>query len=73
MLQILGPYWRAVYSDTIPDAGGELDFYVDEAHIKELFPAGLTKEKFTCQLSDHLPLWIQINTDIDGQQLEQII
>jgi len=55
------------------NAGGELDFYIDEAHIKELFPLGLTKEKFTFQLSDHLPLWMQINTNIDGQKLEQII
>ena len=51
----------------------ELDFYVDAAHIKELFPAGLTKEKFTFQLSDHLPLWMQIKTDIDGQKLDEII
>jgi len=33
----------------------------------------MSKEKFTRQLSDHLPLWMQINTDIDGQQLSQII
>jgi hypothetical protein len=40
---------------------------------KGVFIAGLTKEKFSYQLSDHLPLWMQINTDIDGQKLEQII
>ena len=62
-----------IYPENFTNAGGELDFYIDEAHIKELFPAGLTKEKFTFQLSDHLPLWMQINTDIDGQKLEQII
>jgi hypothetical protein len=33
----------------------------------------LTKEKFTFQLSDHLPLWMQIKTDIDGQKLDEII
>ena len=33
----------------------------------------LTKAEFTYQMSDHLPLWIQINTDIDGMMLEQII
>ncbi|MBI3853973.1 MAG: endonuclease, partial [Verrucomicrobia bacterium] len=63
----------AIYPENFTNAGGELDFYIDEAHIKELFPLGLTKEKFTFQLSDHLPLWMQINTNIDGQQLEQII
>ncbi len=25
------------------------------------------------RMSDHLPLWMQMNTDIDGFQLEQII
>lgn len=64
---------QPIYPENFTNAGGELDFYIDEAHIKQLFPAGLAKEKFTYQLSDHLPLWLQINTDIDGQQLEQII
>ena len=40
---------------------------------KQLFPGGMTKEKFTYQLSDHLPLWIQINTATEGLKLEQII
>jgi endonuclease/exonuclease/phosphatase family metal-dependent hydrolase len=62
-----------IYPENFTNAGGELDFYIDDAHIKQLFPAGMTKEKFTYQLSDHLPLWMQINTDIDGQKLEQII
>lgn len=55
------------------NAGGGLDFYIDEAHIKELFPAGLSLTKFTFQLSDHLPLWMQISTDIDGEKLEELI
>jgi endonuclease/exonuclease/phosphatase family metal-dependent hydrolase len=63
----------AIYPENFSNAGGELDFYLDEARITELFPAGLTKEAFTYQLSDHLPLWMQLRTDIDGQKLEQII
>lgn len=62
-----------IYPENFTNAGGELDFYIDEAHIRELFPAGMTKEKFTFQLSDHLPLWMQINTNIDGEQLEEIV
>ncbi|HLP78265.1 MAG TPA: endonuclease/exonuclease/phosphatase family protein [Candidatus Paceibacterota bacterium] len=62
-----------IYPDNFTNAGGELDFYIDEAHIRELFPNGMTKEKFTFQLSDHLPLWMQINTNITGQQLEEIV
>jgi hypothetical protein len=33
----------------------------------------MDKTKFTYQLSDHLPLWMQINTNIDGLQLDEII
>ena len=64
---------QPIYPDNFTNAGGVLDFYLDEAHIKELFPAGLTKEKFTFQLSDHLPLWLQINTDIEGFKLDEIV
>jgi len=59
-----------IYPENFTDQGGVLDFYLDD--IKPLFP-GLSKEEFTYQMSDHLPLWMQINTDIDGQQLDQII
>lgn len=61
------------YPESFTKSGGVLDFYIDEGHIEELFPDGLTQKKFTYQLSDHLPLWIQINTDISGFKLEQII
>ncbi len=61
------------FPENFANKGGDLDFYIDEAHIKELFPAGLTKEKFTYQLSDHFPLWLQINTDIEGEQLDELI
>jgi endonuclease/exonuclease/phosphatase family metal-dependent hydrolase len=62
-----------IYSDKFCNAGGEVDFYIDTTHIKELFPGGMTKEKFTFQMSDHLPLWIQINTNIEGEKLEEIV
>ena len=61
------------FPENFANKGGDLDFYIDEAHIKELFPAGMTKEKFTFQLSDHFPLWLQINTDIEGQKLDEIV
>ena len=53
--------------------GGALDFFVSDTRIKELFPAGMTREKFSFQMSDHLPVWVQIDTDIEGQRLNQII
>ena len=55
------------------NAGGVLDFFIDDAHIKELFPGQMTVSQFTYQMSDHLPLWFQINTDMSGFELEQII
>jgi endonuclease/exonuclease/phosphatase family metal-dependent hydrolase len=60
----------ARYPQNFTNAGGVLDFYSGDH--KPLFP-GLSKTEFTYQLSDHLPLWIQINTDIDGIVLDQII
>ena len=59
-----------IYPDNFTNNGGILDFYMND--IEPLFP-GMNKNDFTYQLSDHLPLWIQINTDIDGQVLDQII
>ncbi|MBM3646854.1 MAG: endonuclease [Alphaproteobacteria bacterium] len=54
--------------------GGTLDFYGSDAAIKELFPkAGYSRTEFTFQLSDHFPVWVQVDTDIDGQRLTQIV
>jgi len=61
------------HAQNFTNAGGVLDFYLEEAQIKKLFSGGMTKTEFTYQMSDHLPLWMQINTDIDGMKLEQII
>jgi hypothetical protein len=59
-----------IYKASFTNAGGVLDFYT--GGIDGLFK-GLTKAKFTFELSDHLPLWIQINTDTDDMKLDQII
>ena len=60
------------YPSNFTNAGNVLDFYTDG--IAPLFPDMKEKDKlaFTFQMSDHLPLWIQINTDIDNFVLEQI-
>ncbi len=58
------------YPENFTNKGGVLDFYAGD-HTP-LFP-DLDKKKFTYQMSDHLPLWIQVNTDIDGRQLDQLI
>lgn len=60
----------ARYGDDFTLAGGVLDFYASDH--RPLFPE-LSKTEFTYQISDHLPLWIQIGTDIDSFVLDQII
>jgi len=59
-----------IYPENFTNQGGVLDFYAGDA--SPLFP-GMSVEDFTYQLSDHLPLWMQVNTDIAGQQLDEII
>lgn len=59
-----------LYPETFSNHGGVLDFYT--GGITALFP-GMEKQAFTYQLSDHLPLWIQINTDLEGIRLDQIV
>ena len=71
-------YDQILHRPTVPDnfcnKGGVLDFFVDDAHIEELFPGkNYTREKFTYQLSDHLPVWIQVNVDIDEFRFEQLM
>lgn len=60
----------AAYPDSFTNKGDVLDFYAGDS--EPLFP-GMSPEDFTYQMSDHLPLWMQVNTDIEGQRLEQII
>lgn len=52
--------------------GGVLDFY--KGGHKNLAPyKNLSKSKFTYQLSDHLPLWAQLNVDVEDEKLDQLI
>ena len=52
------------------EKGGAIDFYL--GNHEALFP-GLSKTKFTFQLSDHLPLWIQMDTWIEDEQLDAML
>jgi hypothetical protein len=56
------------YTQCFTDNGGALDFYAGDH--RKLFP-NLTRSQFTYQLSDHLPLWIQINIDTSDEWLDQ--
>ncbi len=63
------------HTTTIDDKGGILDFYAND--WRALFPKAdypdMDKKAFTYQLSDHLPLWVQLDTWIDDEELDQIL
>jgi hypothetical protein len=65
--------YNPVYTKSITDKGGVLDFIQDG--WGELYPEA--KKPFdgdyTYQMSDHLPLWIMIDTDTDAEQLDDIL
>ncbi len=56
------------------DSGGVLDFY--RGNWKALYPKPShrpsSKNRFTYELSDHLPLWLQIDTDIVDPHLQKL-
>lgn len=52
--------------------GGVLDFYQDD-HEALLPYKGMTKTKFTYELSDHLPLWVHLNVNTADEVLDQQI
>lgn len=61
-----------VYTDCFSDHAGVLDFY--QKNHKALYPGKtMSKRQFTYQISDHLPLWIQVNTDTADEELDQTI
>ena len=39
----------------------------------EHYPHIMSKAGFTYPLSDHLPLWVQLDTWIDDEELDQIL
>ena len=49
--------------------GGTVDFY--KGNHRRLAPyASMTKHEFTFELSDHLPLWVQLKVDIEDESLD---
>ncbi len=60
--------------DRFTNSGGTLDFYIDDSHINDLFKdSNYNTQKFSFQLSDHFPIWVQINVDIEVKRLDQIV
>lgn len=60
------------HPERFTEDAGALDFYAGDH--KALYPGvKMDKRQFTFELSDHLPLWIRVETEIDGFGLEQIL
>lgn len=67
-------FHHPVYPENFASKAGVLNFFPDPGIVDELYEGeALSKEKFTFEMSDHLPLWAQINVDIDGFELDAII
>jgi len=63
------------HTKTFKDVGGVLDFYCGD--WQALFPREhyphMSKRDFTYELSDHLPLWVQLDTWTDDEELDQLL
>jgi len=63
------------HTKTFKDVGGVLDFYYGD--WQALFPRehypNMSKRDFTYELSDHLPLWVQLDTWTDDEELDQLL
>jgi endonuclease/exonuclease/phosphatase family metal-dependent hydrolase len=60
------------FTKSFTNKGGILDFYAGD--YASLYPnEPMTKHEFTFELSDHLPLWVQLDTDIEDERLDQIL
>lgn len=52
--------------------GGVVDFYKGNHQLFKPYK-DLSKTKFTYELSDHLPLWVQLKLDVEDEQLDQLM
>lgn len=54
--------------------GGTVDFFINEDRSKKLFRGEkYSRDRFSFQMSDHFPVWVQMKTDIDGDRFDQIV
>ena len=65
------PYDQILHYATDPerftDHAGVLDFFMED--YKSLYPELTKKLDFTFEMSDHLPVWIQLDTWIEDERL----
>lgn len=62
------------FTKTFTAFGGVLDYYLKESAIKDLYVQNPPeKTAFTFEMSDHLPIWVQLDVDTDAERLDNII
>jgi endonuclease/exonuclease/phosphatase family metal-dependent hydrolase len=60
------------FTKSFTGSAGVLDFH--SGGFASLFPGmKLSDHEYTFQLSDHMPLWVQLDTDIDGERLDNLL
>ncbi len=62
---------RATNPNRFTDHAGVVDFYMSD--YKSLYPEIDSLHEFTFEMSDHLPLWIQLDTWIEDEQLDSML
>jgi endonuclease/exonuclease/phosphatase family metal-dependent hydrolase len=61
------------FPDSVTGRGGVLDVWAGSYRPLYAGISRKTNEQLTWELSDHLPLWIELNTDHDGKLLDQVL
>ena len=62
---------HATNPNRFTDRAGVVDFYMGDH--KPLYPEIDSRHKFTFEISDHLPLWIQLDTWIEDERLDSML
>lgn len=65
-------HYPAQTGSVFTDHGGVIDFYQGD-HTAIAPYATFSKHEFTFELSDHLPLWVQINVNTEDEELNQLL
>ena len=65
-------YHPKVTHEAFSDRGGIIDFYRGDHAVFEPY-SRMSKEEFTYQLSDHLPVWVQLRTSDPDGELEALV
>ena len=62
---------RAINPERFTDHAGVVDFYLGD--YRPLYPEIDSLHEFTFEMSDHLPLWIRLDTWIEDEQLDSML